>query len=295
VSPCLVCPVVPARPRLGDRGLGIHLNARERERDKSVRVMVDLRAETSSLSNKTEFTETQGQSAPHYGSTLGTDPSERAAQREGLKAVFGGTDAQEEAKKLQESLDAMWPGGTPAHGSGLSGQPSMTPPGNGQNRQQNPGAPFQNRMYGDSVGGEHEGATSAPQYTPQPFSGFNIRQPVGYLQMGGTPGYPPGQVPYAPNLMNPPFQNSVYGMHSQQQYWTPQGPFQMAQDNMTKQMLLDQCVQMGTLQYTGQHHQNQQQSQQQNQHQHTAVQHSRQEDEAEQRRRKACLQMEAGR
>ena len=83
VSPCLVCPVVPARPRLGDRGLGIHLNARERERDKSVRVMVDLRAETSSLSNKTEFTETQGQSAPHYGSTLGTDPSGRAAQREG--------------------------------------------------------------------------------------------------------------------------------------------------------------------------------------------------------------------
>jgi hypothetical protein len=24
VSPSLVCPVVPARPRLGDRGLGIH-------------------------------------------------------------------------------------------------------------------------------------------------------------------------------------------------------------------------------------------------------------------------------
>ena len=69
--------------------------------------MVDLRAETSSLSDKTEFTETQGQSAPHHGSTLGTDPSGRAAQREGLKAVFGGTDAQEEAKKLQESLDAM--------------------------------------------------------------------------------------------------------------------------------------------------------------------------------------------
>ena len=32
----------------------------------SVRVMVDLRAETSSLSDKTEITETQGQSAPHY-------------------------------------------------------------------------------------------------------------------------------------------------------------------------------------------------------------------------------------
>ena len=117
------------------------------------------------------------------------------------------------------------------------------------------------------------------------------------MQMGGTPGYPPGQVPYAPNLMGTPFQNSVYGMHSQQQYWTPQGPttFQMAQNNMTQQMLLNQCVQMGILQYTGLHHQNQQQSQQQNQHQHTAVQHSRQEDEAEQRRRKACLQMEAGR
>jgi hypothetical protein len=71
------------------------------------------------------------------------------------------------------------------------GQPSMTPPGNGQNRQQNPGAPFQNRMCGDSVGGEHGGAASAPQYTLQPFSGFNMGQPVGYMQMEGTPGYPP--------------------------------------------------------------------------------------------------------
>ena len=34
----------------------------------SVRVMDDLRAETSSLSDKTEITETQGQSAPHHGS-----------------------------------------------------------------------------------------------------------------------------------------------------------------------------------------------------------------------------------
>ena len=32
----------------------------------SVRVMVDLRAETSSLSDKTEITETQGPSAPHH-------------------------------------------------------------------------------------------------------------------------------------------------------------------------------------------------------------------------------------
>ena len=62
---------------------------------------------------------------------------------------------------LQESLDAMWPGGTPAHGGGLSGQPSMTPPGNGQNRQLNPGAPFQNRMFGDTVGGEYGGAAHA--------------------------------------------------------------------------------------------------------------------------------------
>jgi hypothetical protein len=39
---------------------------RGRERDESVSDMVDLRAETSSLSDKTEFTETQGQSAPHH-------------------------------------------------------------------------------------------------------------------------------------------------------------------------------------------------------------------------------------
>ena len=100
----------------------------------------------------------------------------------------------------------------------------MTPPVNGQNRQLNPGAPFQNRMYGDSVGGEYGGAAHAPQYTPQPFSGFNMGQPVRYMQMGGTPGYPPGQVPYAPNMMGTPVQSSGYGMQSQPQYWTPQGP-----------------------------------------------------------------------
>ena len=37
----------------------------------------------------------------------------------------------------------------------------MTPPGNGQNRQLNPGAPFQNRMFGDTVGGEYGGAAHA--------------------------------------------------------------------------------------------------------------------------------------
>ena len=177
--------------------------------------MVDLRADTASSSDKAEFTETEDRSRTHHGSTLGTDPSGKAAQREGLKTVFGGTDAQEGAKMLQESLDAMWPGGTPEHGGGLPGHPSMTPTGNSQNRQQNPGAPFQNRMFGDPVGGEYGGAARAPQYTPQPFSGFNMGQPVGYMQMGGTPGYPPGQVPYAPDMMGTPVQNSGYGMQSQ--------------------------------------------------------------------------------
>ena len=80
-------------------------------------------------------------------------------------------------------------------------------------------------MFGDSIGGEYGGAAHAPQYTPQPFSGFNMGQPVGYMQMGGTPGYPPGQVPYAPNMMGTPVQSSgYYGMQSQPQYWTPQGP-----------------------------------------------------------------------
>ena len=36
---------------------------------------------------------------------------------------------------------------------------------------------------------------------------------------------------------------------------------------MTAQMVLDQCVQMGILQYNGQQHQHEQKSQQQNQHQ----------------------------
>jgi hypothetical protein len=99
-------------------------------------------------------------------------------------------------------------------------------------------------MFGETAGGEHGGAAQAQQYTPQPFSGFNIGQQIGYMQMGGTPGWPPGQVPYAPNTMSTSFQSSVYGMHSQQQYVAPPG-FQMAQYSMTKKMLLDQCVQMG--------------------------------------------------
>ena len=36
--------------------------------------MVDLRADTASSSDKTEFTETEDQGAMHHGSTLGTDP-----------------------------------------------------------------------------------------------------------------------------------------------------------------------------------------------------------------------------
>ena len=57
VSPCHIGPVVPVCPCLGNRGLGIHLHARERrERERSR--MVESRAETASLSDKTEFTET---------------------------------------------------------------------------------------------------------------------------------------------------------------------------------------------------------------------------------------------
>ena len=214
---------------------------------------------SSRLRDLTESTEAEGRDDTHHGSTLGTDPSGMAARREGLKAVFGDTDAQGGAKRLQKSLDAMWPNGTPAHGGDLFGPPSTTPPGNSQHRQQNPGAPVQNRMFGETAGGEHGGAAQAQQYIPQPFSGFNTGQPIGYMQMGWTPGWPPGQVPYAPNTMSTPFQSSGYGMHSQQQYGTPPG-FQMAQYSMTKQMLLDQCVQMGIFQYTGQHHQNQHQN-----------------------------------
>ena len=64
--------------------------------------MVDLRADTASSSDKAEFTETEDRSRTHHGSTLGTDPSGKAAQREGLKTVFGGTDAQEGVKMLRE-------------------------------------------------------------------------------------------------------------------------------------------------------------------------------------------------
>ena len=147
------------------------------------------------------------------------------------------------SKEASEKLGRDVAERTPAHGGDL-GPPSTTPPGNSQHRQQNPGAPVQNEMFGETAGGEHGGAAQAQQYIPQPFSGFNTGQPIGYMQMGWTPGWPPGQVPYAPNTMSTPYQSSVYGMHSQQQYWTPLGPteFQMAHNNMTKQMLLDQSV-----------------------------------------------------
>ena len=73
--------------------------------------------------------------------------------------------------------------------------------------------------------------------------------------------------------MGTPYLSSVYRMqsqqHGQQQYWTPPGPttFQMAQNSMSAQMLLDQYIQMGIIQYTGQQHQNQHQNQHQKQHQ----------------------------
>ena len=45
-----------------------------------------------------EYTDVKDQGATHHGSTLGTDPSRLA----------GDTDARAEAKRLQESLDAMY-------------------------------------------------------------------------------------------------------------------------------------------------------------------------------------------
>ena len=74
--------------------------------------------------------------------------------------------------------------------------------------------------------------------------GFNTGQPFDYMQMGGTPGWPPGQVPYAPHSMSPQYQGSSYGVQSQQQ-WTPSGlmTFQMAQNSTsTAQMVLAQCT-----------------------------------------------------
>jgi hypothetical protein len=145
----------------------------EDERERSD--MVDPREETPGLSDHTEFTETRDPSTTQHvhGSTLGTDPLGMAARREGLKAVFGDTGCtrrlQGGAKRLQKSLDAIWPNGTPAHGGDLFGPPSTTPPGNSQHRQQNPGAPVQNRMLGETAGGERGGAAQAQQYTaPQP-------------------------------------------------------------------------------------------------------------------------------
>ena len=58
VSPGHVCHVVPVRPSLGTRGLGVHLHARERRVGQTAeRDMADLRAERPSSSDYTEFTE----------------------------------------------------------------------------------------------------------------------------------------------------------------------------------------------------------------------------------------------
>ena len=66
-------PGLPLSGKPRTRGSGIHLHARER-RDRERSRMVESRAETASLSDKTEFTETEDQSRTHHGSTLGTDP-----------------------------------------------------------------------------------------------------------------------------------------------------------------------------------------------------------------------------
>ena len=92
--------------------------------------------------------------------------------------MFGDIDAQAEAKRLQESLWTRCGQAGPhtVHGVVRFGTSSMTPPSNGQYWQHNPGDRFQNRVHGTSVCGDG-GAVPAPQYTPQPFGGFNTGQP----------------------------------------------------------------------------------------------------------------------
>ena len=57
-------PGLPLSGKPRTRGSGIHLHARER-RDREQSRMVESRAETAILSDKTEFTETQDQSRTH--------------------------------------------------------------------------------------------------------------------------------------------------------------------------------------------------------------------------------------
>ena len=67
---CLLTAVPGLAPvwRLGNRGLGIHMHARER-RESERSDMADPRVETPSLSDHTEFTETKVQGPEYHATT----------------------------------------------------------------------------------------------------------------------------------------------------------------------------------------------------------------------------------
>ena len=148
--------------------------------------MSDLLEETVSLSDITEITETEGQGGTQHGSTLGTDPSGQAAQLEGNKSEPGDTEVRKKTTTLQENLDAIWTGETPGTRGFQFGPISTTPLGSNPVPPQIPGAPVQNRMCG--VPYDQNGGAGPPQYTPQPFGGFNPGQPYGSIYAdGGKP------------------------------------------------------------------------------------------------------------
>jgi hypothetical protein len=137
----------------------------------------------------TEITETKDQGATHHGSTLGTDLSGLAAQLEGGRGQTRArryTEVRKKTTTLQKKLDAIWTSQTPGIGGVRFGPISTTPLGSNPVPPQIPGAPVQNRMCG--VPYDQNGGAGPPQYTPQPFGGFNPGQPYGSIYAdGGKP------------------------------------------------------------------------------------------------------------
>jgi hypothetical protein len=161
--------------------------------------MTDLWAERPSSSDYTESTEAGDPSAPHNGSTLGTDPSGQAAQFEGGNAEIRARRYGHTKKKtLQEKLDAIWTSETPGTGGVRFGPISTTPIGVNPVPPQIPDAPVQNRMCGGSY--DQTGGVGPAQYTPGIRRSHSVASTLGSLTAAHEDGGKPMVGTYADAL-----------------------------------------------------------------------------------------------
>ena len=119
---------------------------------------------------------------------------------------------------LQEKLDAVWTSETLARDP-RNRERSIRADIDDTTRQQPSPTADSGRPSPkpDVCGGSYDqsGGAGPAQYTPQPFSGFNPRQPHGSMQMGATPGWTPMPMPYGAQSMSPQYHVPVYGGQQQ--------------------------------------------------------------------------------